>query len=108
MQGVANNQNVIYTIEQLKEKLTPIFDAVTVKKAILFGSYAKGNASADSDIDIVIDSQNTLTGFKFFNVVGRAEEQIGKPVDMFDLSEIKESSPMLYAIQNEGVVLYER
>lgn len=108
MQSNLGSQNIIYTIQEIKDMLAPVFSNAPVQKAILFGSYANGSATANSDIDIVIDSQNTLTGFKFFNVMGRAEEQVGKPVDMFDLSEIEKTSPMFSAIQNEGVVLYER
>ena len=33
----------IYTLPQLKRVLTPVFDAYGVRKAILFGSYAKGH-----------------------------------------------------------------
>ncbi|HHX50505.1 MAG TPA: nucleotidyltransferase domain-containing protein, partial [Clostridia bacterium] len=45
----------VYTTNEIKSKLLPVFSAVPVEKAILFGSYAKGNPTRSSDIDIVID-----------------------------------------------------
>ena len=54
-----------YTIHELSEKLHPIFMSVPVYKAILFGSYAKGLASENSDVDICIDSRGELLNIHF-------------------------------------------
>ena len=97
----------IYTIEELREKLTPVFDRAPVYRAVVFGSYMNGNADAESDVDIIIDSKNELTGFNFFGVMGSAEDIIGKRVDMYDVREIKSESPIFKFIQ-EGIVIYER
>ena len=66
----------IYTIGELRDKLTPIFEAYPVYKATLFGSYAKGIASKKSDVDIVIDSRGELININFFGVMGRAEDAV--------------------------------
>ncbi|MCL2086792.1 MAG: nucleotidyltransferase domain-containing protein [Oscillospiraceae bacterium] len=50
-----------YTLFEIKEKLRPIFNESPVDKAILFGSYAKGNPTVLSDADIVIDSKVAVT-----------------------------------------------
>lgn len=42
----------IYTTEQIKNILTPIFQTFHIQPAILFGSYAKGTPHSNSDIDI--------------------------------------------------------
>ena len=46
----------IYTVSELQKILTPIFRKNGVRHAILFGSYAKGLATAKSDIDLLVDS----------------------------------------------------
>ena len=97
----------IYTVNELKEKLTPVFEGAPVYRAVLFGSYADGNADAGSDVDIIIDSRKELTGLNFFGVMGSAEDKIGKRVDMYDVREIEPESPIFKFIQ-EGVVIYER
>lgn len=43
----------IYTKNEIKAKLLPIFRDHPIEKAILFGSYAKNNPTGLSDIDIV-------------------------------------------------------
>ena len=100
--------NKIYTIEELKAILTPIFDRAPVYKAILFGSYAKGEADANSDVDIVIDSKGQLRGFKFFGVVGDVEEAVAKPVDVYDVHYLPQNSVVLDAVSQGSVTIYER
>ena len=58
-----------YTINELSEKLYPVFSSAPVYKAILFGSYAKGNATNKSDVDIYVDSHGELRGFNFYGVL---------------------------------------
>ena len=45
----------MYTRNELVNKLTPIFREYPVKRASIFGSYARGEQKADSDLDIVIE-----------------------------------------------------
>ncbi len=52
----------IITIEQIKEKTIPILRNYPVNKVILFGSYAKGEATNKSDIDLYIDTNGKLKG----------------------------------------------
>ena len=47
----------VQTINEIKGKLTPIFDAYGVRSAILFGSVAKGTSTEKSDIDLLVDSR---------------------------------------------------
>ena len=54
----------IYTAQQIQSILKPVFAAHNVKKAILFGSYAKESARENSDVDILVDSG--LKGLAFF------------------------------------------
>jgi predicted nucleotidyltransferase len=45
---------MVYTITEITDRLTPVFEQNGVTKAILFGSYAKGTATEESDVDIVV------------------------------------------------------
>ncbi|MFR6587319.1 MAG: nucleotidyltransferase family protein [Ruminococcus sp.] len=55
--------DTIYTPEQIQQILFPVFLQYPVKKAILFGSYAKGTAETKSDIDIFGGQRAERTGF---------------------------------------------
>lgn len=46
----------VYSFQELQRLLTPVFKQYGIKRAYLFGSYARNEATADSDIDIKIES----------------------------------------------------
>ena len=48
--------DAVYSISTIQSLLQAVFNAYQIKKAILFGSYAKGNAKKNSDVDILVDS----------------------------------------------------
>ena len=52
-----------YTVEQLKLALMPVFIKNNVRRATLFGSYAKGKATPRSDVDL-IDVQDIVPDSK--------------------------------------------
>ncbi len=46
---------MVYTIGDIKQKATPIAQKYGVDSMSLFGSYARGEAREDSDLDFFID-----------------------------------------------------
>jgi len=86
----------------------PVFESAPIQRATLFGSYAKGTATPQSDIDIVLDSQGELRGLEFYGILEDITEALGKKVDLFEISEIQPHSPFMDEINRQGVVLYER
>ncbi|MBR3722994.1 MAG: nucleotidyltransferase domain-containing protein [Selenomonadaceae bacterium] len=46
-------------IQSIKSTLTPLFKQYKVKSAYLFGSYARGEADENSDVDIRIEKGNS-------------------------------------------------
>ena len=98
----------VYRIDEITDKLRPIFESSPVYKVIIFGSYAKGLALSNSDIDIVIDSKGELRGIDFFGVLDEIVETLNMDVDLFEASEIRIGSPIQNEIIQQGVVIYER
>ena len=99
---------MVYTATEIKEKLEPIFRNAPIEKAILFGSYAKGASTSSSDVDIVIDSKGKLLNINFYGVLEDIRECLGKRIDLIEISEIREDSPIYPIITHEGFILYER
>jgi len=98
----------VYTTDEIKEKLLPIFNIIPVEKAILFGSYAKGNPTQLSDVDILIDSNGKIRGIDFFGVLEDITEALGVPVDLIEASQIIDGGRAQREIAETGVVIYER
>lgn len=98
----------IYTIEELKDILQEIFKNFSVKKAILFGSYAKNTQTDKSDIDLVIDSEGKLLNIYFYGLLEDLVNKLHKNIDLFEISEIQKGSRIYNDIQKEGIVVYER
>ncbi len=71
--------------------------------AILFGSYARGEETPSSDVDVIVFGG---ANFKKVNIFAFAEDlcsMTGKEVDAFEICEIKPESPFYHTVMKEGV-----
>ncbi len=98
----------VYTIEEIEHILKDLLKDTPVENVILFGSYAKNEATKDSDLDFIIDTKEQLIGFKLFSLITKIEESLKKDVDAFEKSEIIENSKLDEEIKRTGVMVYER
>ena len=98
----------IYTIEEIKQILNELLQNTPVHSVILFGSYAKKTATKYSDIDLLIDTKETLIGFKLYSLITQIEERFKKDVDAFEKSEIIQNSKIENEIKNTGVIVYAK
>ena len=98
----------VYTIEEIKRILKELLRDKPVYQVILFGSYAKKEATEKSDIDLIIDTNSQLKGFALLKLICQIEEKLQKDVDCFEKYEIIENSLIDKEIKKTGVVVYER
>ncbi len=98
----------IYTIDEIKKILKKILNSMPVNSVVLFGSYAKNTANKNSDIDLIIDSDEKLMGFKLFSLITKIEEAFNKDVDAFEKCEIIKNSKIDKEIKKTGVIVYEK
>ncbi|MCM1144274.1 MAG: nucleotidyltransferase domain-containing protein [Blautia sp.] len=103
---VINMSEAVYTINQLKEKLIPIFIDNSIRKAVLFGSYGKGIATKESDIDLLVDSD--LKGLRFVGFIEDIRAALDKNVDIFDITHVEKGSKIDLEIARTGVLMYEK
>ena len=84
------NSNV-YTIKQIKTIIKPILHKYGIKNINIFGSYARGEANENSDIDIYCDRGNIKTFIDQGILEDELEEALNKKVDIiFDSSILDE------------------
>ena len=72
----------ILTIKQIKELIKPVMVKHKVKDVYLFGSYSRGEANRDSDVDIYCDSGNIKGLFGLSSFKSELEDALGKSVDI--------------------------
>lgn len=93
------------TLDGLSVIVRPIIEKHCVDKAVVFGSYARGTATPQSDIDMVVYGGDGFQGRSVFAIAEELHEASGKRVDVYERREIQEGSPLLRAIEEEGVAL---
>jgi len=96
------------TIDDVVRIITPILYPSPVRRVILFGSYAKGTNTPNSDIDLIIDSDGQLRGIEFFALSSELAQALPIEADIFEMREINPNSNMYATIAQEGVVIYDR
>jgi predicted nucleotidyltransferase len=95
------------SIEEIKSYIIPVVEKYPIEKVILFGSYARGDASDKSDVDLVVESGGKMRNSKIFTLGGDLLVALPVRVDVYDILEIKESSPLYNNIKKDGIIIYE-
>ena len=98
--------NKVYTIDEIRAKAVPIAKKYGVKKLSLFGSYARGEADAQSDLDFLYDKGKgkLKSTWDYMDFVYDLENEFGCHVDAVStgardknfLAEIREDEVLLY------------
>jgi predicted nucleotidyltransferase len=107
---------MIYTLEQIKELAEPIAKKYQLNALWVFGSYARGDATDESDIDFLIDDLDSkavdLNGF--IDMADEFEQSFNKKVDLLPVENlygtmIKQHFPIfMNTVTQERVIIYEK
>lgn len=96
----------VYSIPEIVDILTPVARAHGIDKVYLFGSYARGEATSDSDIDLRIDSGRIKSLFELGSFYVDLEEGLKKSIDIVTSDAM--SDKFYNSIKREEVILYEK
>jgi predicted nucleotidyltransferase len=97
---------IIYSVDQIKEKITPVAQSYGVKRVMLFGSYARGEATEDSDIDFHIEAGDIKDLFALAGFRLDLEDALNKKVDVVTTGGIQLDKRLYERIKGEEVTLY--
>lgn len=97
-------QNFEHTIN--KGLLQQYFSKQPVIKAYLFGSFARGDESKDSDIDILIEFDKKTDLFQLISIKLQLEAMMKRTVDIISLNGL--SPRFKNSIEREKVLIYEK
>jgi len=92
------------SIEEIKEKLCPLFEEEGLQLVILFGSSVSGKVHNRSDIDIAFLFNRHVDILALTNKVIKLLH-----ADTVDVVDLKRTSPLMkYSVVKNGILIYER
>ena len=87
---------MIYAISEISEIIRPIAEKYNLRAVFIFGSYARGDAKEESDIDLLVDTGGTqLKGlFALGALYCELEEALHKKIDLITVSALEQRAQM--------------
>ena len=98
--------NKVYTINEIKAIVSEIAKNYPLKEVYLFGSYARGEATEKSDIDLAVRFADGIapTFRMFSSFIVDLEEALDKSVDCIPIDSM--SVEFRYEIADDEVLMY--
>jgi predicted nucleotidyltransferase len=78
---------MILSMENIKQVVQDYFKDKPVRKVYLFGSYARGDANEDSDVDLIVEIDDTIKRMSLFDFIKLQlgiEKSLNKKVDLVE------------------------
>ena len=85
---------MVYSVEELKRRIAPVAEKYGLREVYLFGSYARSEATEQSDVDILVDRAGSKVR-GMFEMGGLYEDlraSVGKEVDLITTQTLEQSS----------------
>lgn len=103
------NNTYVYTIDEIQNIVSTVAIKYGLSKVYLFGSYAKGSASKDSDVDLCIDASNLKGLFALGSVYADLQEALDKNLDLVTLKSLLYNSDKNFVdnLRKESLLIYE-
>lgn len=97
----------ILSIETIKNELTSLFVSEykgKIEFCYLFGSYAKGYAKGNSDVDLCVST--SLTGLRFAGLSEAIRNVIHKRIDLIRFNNLENNLELVSEIMKDGIKIY--
>ncbi len=98
-------KNSVFTIENIIRMVKPIAEKYHVDQIYLFGSYARGEAGIDSDLDFLVYGGEKFKLTMIFALAEELREVLEKEVDVFEIHEINPNSEFYNTIMKERLLV---
>ena len=91
------------SVEQIRSCVVPLAQEYGAQKVSLFGSFARNDATGESDVDLLLDKGN-IKGLRVLDFQEAVAQRLGRPVDVVTTAGASER--FLSRIKKDEVVLY--
>ncbi len=109
---VLMNDGRVYTLEEIAERIAPVARKYNIPKVYVFGSYARGEADPDSDVDLMIEGGD-YGALDFVGIMEDFKNSLDKSVDLINSETLSQkitkerSKEFIKNVNKEKVVVYE-
>jgi len=105
--ALINKQNKVLTYLEIKKAVKEVASKHDIKRVYLFGSYAKGLATPNSDIDLYMETN--IKDMTHFEIAEEFRQRLlDKKVELFSPMLVIKNSRIDKEIKESGILLYER
>lgn len=94
----------VINIEYIQQKCEKVFEEYEIEFCYLFGSYAKGKATPESDVDLLISTE--VSGLKFYGLVEEIRTALHKKVDVLNMNQLTDNPELTKEILKDGIKIY--
>lgn len=107
---------MVYSLQEISDRVAPIAEAYSIPQVYVFGSYARGDATEESDLDFLMELRGSdIKGlWDLGGLYVDLEQSLGKGVDVVSLAGLEhpervEMDPQFAdAVRREMVQVYAR
>ena len=98
----------IYTLDEIRKITVPIAERYRLKKLAIFGSYARGAATEQSDLDFFADFPDDFGLFRIAELQNDLEDAFHKKIDLVTSGMLNDSLSAQFSqnIEEDEVLLY--
>ncbi len=91
------------TEKQVQDAIKVLLRRYGAESAVLFGSYARGEQTDSSDIDVVVFGGKNFKKSNIFAFAEELRQMTGKDVDAFEICEVDPQTPFYQSVMEEGI-----
>jgi len=95
----------VLTMQQIKDAVKPLAEKYGVEAIYLFGSYARGEADENSDLDFLVFGGEHFKLTRILSLAGELRKLFQKDVDAFEIREINVDTPFYRTVMKEKVLV---
>lgn len=91
------------TRAEIEQSVKTLLVKYNAEYALLFGSYARGSATPESDVDVVVFGGPNFKKTNIFAFAEDLRQMVGKNADVFEIGEVDQGTSFFNSIMEEGV-----
>lgn len=93
----------VLSLQEIQETVRALLAKYHAEYAILFGSYARGEATPDSDLDLIVFGGVNFIPRNIFALAEDLRELTGRNADVFESQEVNRGTSFFETVMREGI-----